>query len=71
EAKDPKYVLNILNDQDGIFLSIRKGEIMKGLWQTPGGIVDKGEIPMKAAIRETEEETGLIFKRKRSRIFIQ
>ena len=29
-----------------------------------GGKVDKGEIPMKAAIRETEEETGIIFKDK-------
>src|SRR5215216_4548632 len=64
EAKDPKYVLNILYDQDGIFLSIRKGEIMHGLWQTPGRKVDEGEIPMKAAIRETEEETGIIFKDK-------
>ncbi|CAI2196575.1 7161_t:CDS:1, partial [Funneliformis geosporum] len=41
-----------------------KGEIMKGLWQTPGGKVDKGEIPIKITIRETQEETGIIFKDK-------
>jgi ADP-ribose pyrophosphatase YjhB (NUDIX family) len=53
-----------LYDQDGIFLSIRKGEIMKELWQTPGGKVDEGEIPIKAAIRKTEKETGIILKDK-------
>ena len=31
-----------------------------GLWLQPGGHVDAGEAPHDAAVRETEEETGLI-----------
>jgi 8-oxo-dGTP diphosphatase len=30
-----------------------------GLWEFPGGGVDWGEEPQAAAVRETEEETGL------------
>ena len=28
-------------------------------WGTPGGVVEPGETPMEAAIRETSEEVGL------------
>lgn len=28
-------------------------------WTLPGGVIDKGESPLTAAIRETKEETGL------------
>ncbi len=30
-----------------------------GLWEFPGGSVDWGELPEKAAVRETKEESGL------------
>ena len=30
-----------------------------GIWVQPGGHVDPGETPEEAAVRETEEETGL------------
>lgn len=31
-------------------------------WEFPTGFINKGEIPEKAAIRELEEETGLVAK---------
>jgi len=33
-----------------------------GIWEFPGGGIEKGEEPEKAAERETKEETGLSVK---------
>jgi 8-oxo-dGTP diphosphatase len=33
-----------------------------GMWATPGGNIDEGERPIEAAIRELEEETGIVLK---------
>src|SRR6266498_1244574 len=40
-------------------MSLRYGEVMKNMWQSPRGKTD-GESSMKAALRELEEETGLV-----------
>lgn len=31
----------------------------RGLWSTPGGLLDFGESPVETAARETKEETGV------------
>lgn len=31
-----------------------------GLWELPGGGLDFGETPLKAGVRETSEETGIL-----------
>lgn len=46
--------------RDGaLLLGRRIGGHGDGRWQTPGGKIDPGETPLEAAVRETEEETGL------------
>jgi 8-oxo-dGTP diphosphatase len=46
--------------RDGkILLLKRKGGVGDGVWYLPGGVVEPGEDPADAAVRETAEECGL------------
>lgn len=51
----------------GVLIENQAGEILvvkanyKAYWSLPGGIIDAGESPVEAAIREVREEVGLIF----------
>ena len=46
--------------QAGKIALIKRGnEPSKGKWTIPGGLVELGESPEKAVIRETKEEVGL------------
>lgn len=47
----------VLYDAAGHVLVVKAHN--KPYWSFPGGVIDKGETPMQAAIRETEEEVGL------------
>lgn len=51
----------IINSNNEILLLKRNNncEFAPGKWCFPGGHIDIGETPDKAAIRETKEETGL------------
>jgi 8-oxo-dGTP diphosphatase len=57
---DPKVavVALILRDNQ-ILLARRVNTPQQGLWTLPGGFVDAGEDPARAAERECLEETGL------------
>jgi 8-oxo-dGTP pyrophosphatase MutT (NUDIX family) len=46
--------------RDGKMLVLkRQGGLGEGVWYLPGGVVEPGEDPCDAAVRETLEETGL------------
>lgn len=47
----------VVNDGE-ILLLCRRGR-GEGLWYIPGGIVELGEDPRDAAVRETAEESGI------------
>ncbi|MBC7130459.1 NUDIX hydrolase, partial [Candidatus Bathyarchaeota archaeon] len=42
-----------------ILLEKRRSEPGRGKWSVPGGLVELGESPEEAVIREVKEETGL------------
>jgi mutator protein MutT len=55
-------VARAIVESDGMVLLVRRAswDTMPGLWELPGGKVDRGEKVMKALARELEEETGLM-----------
>ncbi len=58
-ASQAKYVMVIVHDRDGVRMSLRYEEVMTNMWQSLGGKTD-GELNVKAALRELEEETSLV-----------
>jgi 8-oxo-dGTP diphosphatase len=49
---------SIIRNQTGQVLFVQHNYGQK-LWSAPGGVVEVGETPMQAAVREAAEETGL------------
>ncbi len=44
----------VICDQDVLFVRSQRG-----VWEMPGGKIEKGESPRRAALREVGEETGI------------
>jgi 8-oxo-dGTP diphosphatase len=60
---NPKPAVGILLERRGKLLLVRRERApYKGYWDIPGGFVEAGEAPPKAAAREAKEETGLRVK---------
>jgi len=49
----------VIINQGKIALIKRGNEPARGKWTIPGGLVELGESPEQAVVRETREETGL------------
>lgn len=65
-CKNFKLITHALIKIDGKYLIIRRTKIKRGkpnslpeYWDIPGGMVEEGEMPKDAAIRETKEEVNL------------
>ncbi|TFG63671.1 MAG: 8-oxo-dGTP diphosphatase [Spirochaetales bacterium] len=55
-----RAVLCYLTSDDHLLLIHKKTGLGAGKVNAPGGRIDPGETPLEAAVRETEEETGII-----------
>lgn len=66
EYKNPCATTDIILERDKQILLIkRKEEPFRGMWAFPGGHINYGEETIeKAAVRELEEETGILVKEK-------
>jgi len=53
-------VVVISQDSNSILLIQRKRDPFAGSWALPGGFMDMDETASQAAIRELQEETGLV-----------
>jgi ADP-ribose pyrophosphatase YjhB (NUDIX family) len=55
----PAACVVLIDDQRRLLLVKRRVAPKAGMWCLPGGFVESGETPEKAATRELKEETGL------------
>ena len=70
--KNPLPVVDaIILDKSKIALIKRKKEPFEGMWALPGGFIEYGEEPYRAAIREAKEETNLdVLLKEKNRAFV-
>ena len=59
DINDAAVILPIDNNGDVIFIKQYREVVEESLLELPAGVIEKGEDPAKAALREMEEETGL------------
>ncbi len=50
----------VLQGERVLFVRQAKGHSLAGQWSVPWGAVDPGEWPESAAVRETQEEAGIV-----------
>jgi ADP-ribose pyrophosphatase YjhB (NUDIX family) len=52
--------VSLVSDEGAIVMIKRGNEPDRGRWSVPAGFLELGEHPRKAAVRELEEESGLV-----------
>jgi ADP-ribose pyrophosphatase YjhB (NUDIX family) len=59
--RDHKVAAGVLVEHEGrVLLVRRRGNPRRGTWTLPAGFVEFGEDPAATAVRECQEETGLV-----------
>ena len=70
QITDPKNIktvvcIALVNEDDHILICQRPPKkLLSGLWEFPGGKVEKGETPENAVIREVKEELNIDISQK-------
>jgi 8-oxo-dGTP diphosphatase len=61
---EPEIVVGAAIVQDGRLLTVQRAEPARlaGLWEFPGGKVERGETEVQALVRECQEELGLVLE---------
>lgn len=52
----------VICDTEGKVLMVRQSHENRQIWMVPGGGIEAGETSREAAVREVEEETGLVIE---------
>lgn len=69
KGKNPKNAVIILLVRTSktwrLVMNVERRGATKRVWGFPGGGIDAGETPWKAAVRELKEETGIVFDNKK------
>ena len=59
--RNPVPAAGVILVEDGrVLMTLRRWEPRAGTWCLPAGFMESGETPEQTAVRETEEETGLV-----------
>jgi 8-oxo-dGTP diphosphatase len=59
DSPEPAIAAAVITDNGKVLLVKRRVKEGNLTWQFPAGAVEPGELPEDAAVRETDEETGL------------
>jgi len=59
ENARPTAAAVVVNEEGEVLLARRAVKPFRGIWNMPGGFLEKDEHPRDAALRELKEETGL------------
>ncbi len=60
ECPDWVNVVPVTDDGQIVFIRQYRHGIRSTTWEIPGGVIDGGETPEQAAVRELREETGYV-----------
>lgn len=63
DASDWVNVLAVTPDRQMVLVNQFRFGVNALSWELPGGVIEKGEDPLAAGVRELEEETGFVGER--------
>ena len=65
ETRDWVNVVPVTEDHEIVLVQQFRFGVKRNSWEIPGGVMEKGEDPLEAGLRELQEETGYTSSRAR------